>query len=106
MKAFWVRVFIPLDGFFSKHIDSWCSGTSDKDKVILFSVLANNEEDITTLLMDTLDCGFKIDSCSSKEWKTYRDFCGNGTRWPMADKYLDEKIDSISDIKNRLRVKK
>lgn len=102
MLTFWVRLYCDKDIEFS-IIDAFNTEEIEESKVICFAVRAEDKYEVFDFLDEFL-CGgsFQVDFIEEKPWKTYRDFCGNNSRFKIAEKYLDNEIDTVEVCLRRL----
>ena len=103
MNTYWVGIWTDFD-VEMPWIDSWVTGQNDHRQTQCFAVRAESEDDIYDLLLETL-CGgsYEVDFFEeTNEWKVYGDYAGPDTRFPMAKKYLKEKIDDVATVKARI----
>lgn len=113
MKTFWTKIITDPDiDTLGKHVDHWCTGyTSDIDDDgdsadkphYVFALRANEESDIHDFLEKFLCHGsYEVNFINEMTWEQYKDFAGDGTRFPMKQEYLDDPIDTVQECVDRL----
>ena len=105
MTTYWVRLYSDPDNVF-ECIDVFKTGENGDGSsfIYCFAIQANEEQEIHDLLSNFLCYGtYTVDFIQEKpEWSTYRDFCGPGKRFVMNEEYIDDPIDTISQVLDRL----
>lgn len=101
MNTYWVRFYSDLENS-TNYWDTWITGQNcDGDKDIrVGAIRADSVEDVYSIFDEMFCSGsYEIDSVAEKPYTHYRDFVGD--RFRMADKYHNDPIDSVDDIRNR-----
>lgn len=104
MKTFWTRI-ISDAGNSSEALDMFRTGIrmDDEKEFYCFAVRANDEDEVHDMLAELL-CGgsYEVDFIQETIWQRYKDFAGEGTRFPMADQYLNGAIDTAKQVLMRI----
>ena len=104
MMTYWVRMYISSDVKI-KNLDYWISGeTMDGKETVLFAIKAKDTDEICRMLdFITNNAKYEIDFILPKpKWEKYGDFAHHeNSRWRLAEKYLNNPIDSVTDVLNR-----
>ena len=105
-QTFWVGLYADADVVLPE-IDTWKTGERvNGTQSRVFALRAADADCIHDLLAELL-CGgsYVVRFIERRDYRTYGDFAGKGTRCPMAAKYLGDPIDSVAEVRKRTGIK-